>query len=179
SSSSSMDPYQLMLACLAAGRLHVRKGNIAQAIEFLEKCRQAHRLGNFEAWSASISSTVGYAYLLGGRVDEAVALLTEAVEQGNATKSMYGHSLRLGYLGESVLLMGRTEEALQHARGALEVSRTQRERAHEAYALRLLAEIAARQEPLDVEAAVSAYRVALALTQELGRRPTLAQMSLG
>src|SRR5262249_52963177 len=116
SSSSNKDPFQLMLACLAAGRLHVCKGDIARAIEFLEKCRQAHRLGNFEAWSASISSTVGHAYLLGGRLDEAVALLTEAVEQGNATKSMFGHSLRLAYLGEAVLLMGRTEEALQYAR---------------------------------------------------------------
>src|SRR5262249_59398289 len=63
--------------------------------------------------------------------------------------------------------------------GAREVSRTQKERAHEAYALRLLAEIAARQEPLDVEAAVSAYRVALALTEELGMRPLMAQCHLG
>ena len=179
SSSANKDPFQLMLACLAAGRLHVRKGDIAQAIEFLEKCRQAHRLGNFEVWSASISSTVGYAYLLGGRLDEAVALLTEAVEQGNSTKSMFGHSLRLAYLGEAVLLMGRTEEALHHARCALEVSRTQKERGHEAYALRLLAEIAAHREPLDVEAAAAAYRLALGLTEELGMRPLMAQCHLG
>ena len=125
-SSSSKDPFQLMLACLAAGRLHLQTGDTARAIEFLERCRQAQRLGNFEVWSASISSTVGYAYLLGGRLDEAVALLTEAVEQASSTKSMFGHSLRLAYLGEAVLLMGRTEEALHHARSALEVSRAQR-----------------------------------------------------
>ena len=178
-SSSSRDPFQLMLACLAAGRLHVRRGDIARALEFLEKCRQAQRLGDFEVWAASISSTVGYAYLLGGRLDEAVALLTEAIEQANATKSMFGHSLRLAYLGEAVLLMGRTEEALHHARCALEVSRTQQERGHEAYVLRLLAEIAAHQEPLDVEAAVAAYRLALGLTEELGMRPLTAQCHLG
>jgi DNA-binding SARP family transcriptional activator len=178
-SSSSRDPFQLMLACLAAGRLHVRKGDIGQAIEFLEKCGQAQRLGNFEVWSASISSTVGCAYLLGGRLDEAVALLSEAIEQANSTKSMFGHSLRLAYLGEAVLLMGRTEEALHHARCALEVSRIQKERGHEAYVLRLLAEIAARQEPLDVEAAASAYRAALDLTEELGMRPLMAQCHLG
>ncbi len=178
-SSSPRDPFQLMLAYLAAGRLHLRKGDIERALEFLEKCRQAHRLGNIEVWSASISSTVGYAYLLGGRLDEAVALLTEAVEQGNSTKSMFGHSPRLAYLGEAVLLMGRTEEALHHARCALEVSRIQKERGHEAYALRLLAEIAAHQEPLDAEAAASAYRLALALTAELGMRPLMAQCHLG
>ncbi len=168
-----------MLAYLAAGRLHVRKGDIARAIEFLEKCREAQRLGNLEVWSASISSTLGYACLLGGRLDEAVALLTEAIEQANSTKSMFGHSLRLAYLGEAFLLMGRMEEALHHARCALEVSRTQREQGHEAYVLRLLADIAAHQEPLDVEAAAAAYRLALCLTEELGMRPLTAQCHLG
>ena len=178
-SSSPRDPFQLMLAYLAAGRLHLRKGNIEQALEFLEKCRETQRLGNFELWSASISSSLGYAYLLGGRLDDAAALLTEAIEQANATKSMFGHSLRLAYLGEAVLLMGRTDEALHHARCALEVSRTQREQGHEAYVLRLLAEIAAHQEPLDVKAAEAAYGLALGLTEELGMRPLMAQCHLG
>jgi tetratricopeptide (TPR) repeat protein len=178
-SSSPRDPFQLMLAYLVAGRLHLRRGDIARALEFLEKCREAQRLGNFEVWSASISSTVGYAYLLGDRLDEAVTLLTEAVEQANATKSMFGHSLRLAYLGEAVLLKGRTEEALHHAHHALEVSRTQREQGHEAYILRLLAEIASHQEPLDVEAAAAAYRLALGLAEELGMRPLMAQCHLG
>src|SRR5262249_44165056 len=106
SSSSNKDPFQLMLACLAAGRLHVCKGDIAQATEILEKCRQAHRLGNFEVWSASISSTVGYTYLLGGRLDEAVALLTEAGEQGNATEAMYRPPLRPGEPGGGLVVTG-------------------------------------------------------------------------
>lgn len=178
-SSSPTDPFQLMLAYLAAGRLHLRKGDIDLAIYLLDKCREAQRLGNFEVWSASISSTVGYAYLLADRRDEAVALLTEAIEQAGATKSMFGHSLRLAYLGEAVSLMGRTEEALQHAHCALEVARTQQERGHEAYVLRLLAEIAARQEPLDPEAAAAAYRLALGLSEELGMRPLTAQCYLG
>jgi DNA-binding SARP family transcriptional activator/tetratricopeptide (TPR) repeat protein len=178
-SASPRDPFQLMLAYLAAGRLHLRKGDIELAIQFLEKCREAQRLGNFEVWSSSISSTIGYAYLLGGRVGEAMAFLTEAIEQANSTKSVFGHSLRLAYLGEAVLLTGRTEEALHHARCALEVSRAQREHGHEAYVLRLLAEIAAHQEPLDVEATAAAYRLALGLTNELGMRPLMAQCHLG
>jgi DNA-binding SARP family transcriptional activator len=178
-SSSPRDPFQLMLAYLAAGRLHLRKGDVERALAFLEKCREVDRLGNFEIWSASISSTVGQAYLLGGRLDEAVALLTEAVEQAASMKSMFGHSLRLAYLGEAVLLMGRVEEALHHARCSLEVSRTQREQGHEAYALRLLAEIAARQVPIDVESATAAYHLALGLAEELGMRPLMAQCHLG
>jgi len=178
-SAAPSDPFQLMLACLAAGRLHVRKGDIDLALQLLDKCREAQRLGNFEVWSASISSTVGYAYLLADRLDEAVALLTEAIEQANATKSAFGHSLRLAYLGEALLLLGHTEEALQQARCALEVSRAQHERGHEAYVLRLLAEITAHQEPLDVKAAAAAYRLALDLTEELGMRPLTAQCHFG
>jgi hypothetical protein len=92
---------------------------------------------------------------------------------------LFGHSLRLAYLGEAVFLIGSTEEALQRAHCALEVSRTQRERGHEAYVLRLFAEIAAHQEPLDVEAATAAYRLALGLTEDLGMRPLTAQCHLG
>ena len=94
-------------------------------------------------------------------------------------KSMVGQSLRLAYLGEAALLMGRMDEALHHARCALEVARTQKERGHEAYALRLLAEIAARQEPLNIDAATASYRLALDLAEELGMRPLVAQCHLG
>jgi tetratricopeptide (TPR) repeat protein len=178
-SSSPRDPFQLMLAYLAAGLLHLRRGDVERALAFLEKCREVERLGNFEIWSAHISSTVGHAYLLGGRLDEAVALLTEAVEQATSMKSMFGHSLRLAYLGEAALLMGRVEEGLHHARCSLEVSRTQREQGHEAYALRLLAEITAHQVPIDVEAATASYHLALGLAEELGMRPLMAQCHLG
>jgi tetratricopeptide (TPR) repeat protein len=177
--ASPRDPFQLMLAYLAAGRLHLRKGEVARAIDFLESCREAQRLGNLEVWSASIWSSLGYACLLDGRLDEAVRLLTESIEQANSTKSTFGHSLRLAYLGEAVLLMGRTDEAFHYARSALEVSRTQREQGHEAYVLRLLAEIAARRDPLDVEAAVAAYRQALDLADDLEMRPLAAQCHLG
>jgi len=178
-SSSPHDPFQRMLAYLAAGRLHLRKGEITRAIEFLDKCREAQRLGHFEVWSASISSTLGYACVLGGRLEDAVALLTEAIEQADSTKSAFGHSLRLAYLGEAVLLMGRADEALHHARCALELARSQKEQGHEAYVLRLLAEITARHEPLDAEAALEAYRRALGLARELGMRPLTAQCHLG
>jgi len=178
-SASPREPFQRMLAYLAAGRLHLRKGDVARAIELLERCREAQSVGNFDVWSASISSSLGYAYLLGGRLDDALASLTQAMEQGNATKSMFGYSLRLAYLAETLLLMGRAEEALHHARGALEAARSQREQGHEAYVLRLLADIAAHQEPVDVEATTAAYQRALELTEQLGMRPLTAQCHLG
>jgi DNA-binding SARP family transcriptional activator len=178
-SSGTGDPFQLMLAHLAAGRLHLRRGDRDQAVSMLERCEEHRKLGNLEIWSPAIGSTLGYAYLQSGRLTDAMTRLTAAVEQANAMKSMFGHSLRLAYLGEAVLLVGQSKEAADHARCALEAARAQKERGHEAYALRLIAELTARQEPLDVKAGVTAYREALELAEELGMRPLAAQCHLG
>ena len=56
---------------------------------------------------------------------------------------------------------------------------THQERGHQAYALRLLGEIAARREPPEVEQAEAHYRQALALAEELGMRPLQAHCHLG
>ena len=54
-----------------------------------------------------------------------------------------------------------------------------KERGDEAWALRLLGEIAAHADPPDVEQAESHYRQALALADELGMRPLVAHCHLG
>jgi tetratricopeptide (TPR) repeat protein len=177
--SWARDPFHLMLAHLAAGRFHLRRGDLDQAVAMLERCEEHRKLGNLEIWSPAIGSTLGYAYLQSGRLTEAMTSLTAAVEQANAMKSMFGHSLRLVYLGEAALAAGQSEEATYHARCAVETARAQKERGHEAYALRLIAELTARQEPRDVKAAVTAYRGACELAAELGMRPLAAQCHLG
>ena len=53
------------------------------------------------------------------------------------------------------------------------------ERGNEAYALRLLGEIAAHRAPPDVDEAAAHYRQALALAEELGMRPLQAHCHLG
>src|SRR5215470_5795394 len=50
---------------------------------------------------------------------------------------------------------------------------------HEAWILRLLGEIAARREPLEVEHALAHYRQALTLAEELGMRPLQAHCHHG
>ena len=65
------------------------------------------------------------------------------------------------------------------ARQGLELSRASSERGHQAYGLRLLAEIAARREPPESALAEAYYRQALALAEELGMRPLQAHCHLG
>ena len=72
------------------------------------------------------------------------------------------------------MLAGRMEEAHALAEQALAHARAYQERSHQAYALRLLGEIAARREPLEAAPAEDHYRQALALAEELGMRPLVA-----
>ena len=56
---------------------------------------------------------------------------------------------------------------------------TRQERGYQAYALRLLGEIAAQREPPERDQAKPHYRQALALAEELGMRPLVAHCHLG
>ena len=58
-------------------------------------------------------------------------------------------------------------------------SRNLKQRGHEAYALRLLGEIAAQRQPPDAEPAAAAYRQAMTLADELGMCPLAAHCHLG
>jgi tetratricopeptide (TPR) repeat protein len=82
-------------------------------------------------------------------------------------------------LGEAQVLAGRLEEAHALAERALALARTHKERGNEAYALRLLGEIAARRESPESAQAEAHYRQALALAEELGMRPLQAHCRRG
>ena len=93
--------------------------------------------------------------------------------------TMGGQSLRVGYVSEAYLLAGRMQEAVQLAGRALDLSRAHKERGHEAWALRLLGEIAAHQDPPEIEPAEHHYQQALTLAEELGMRPLQAHCHRG
>jgi tetratricopeptide (TPR) repeat protein len=77
------------------------------------------------------------------------------------------------------VLAGRPEEAYALAERALALAREHQERGYQAYALRLLGEIATRRAPLQVEPATAHYLQALALAEDLGMRPLQAHCHLG
>ena len=80
---------------------------------------------------------------------------------------------------EAFLAAGRLAEASRTARQGLELSRAGKQRGCEADTLRILGEIQARQQPLDMVGAEESYRQALALATELGMRPLIAHCHLG
>jgi tetratricopeptide (TPR) repeat protein len=121
-----------------------------------------------------VAADLGAAYTLAGRVDAAVPLLAQAWEQTMAP-DMRGLQALCGIaLGEAQMHAGRLEEAHAIAEHALALTRAQQERGHQAYALRLLGDIAAWRDPTEIERAESFYQQALSLAAELGMRPLQA-----
>jgi hypothetical protein len=108
-----------------------------------------------------------------------VRLLEQAVDQARSMKRAGGHALLLLQLGDAYRLGGRITDAGVIAQHALDLARTHKERGHEAYALRLLADIAAAGPGAARGDAEALYRQALGLAEELAMRPLAARCHLG
>jgi tetratricopeptide (TPR) repeat protein len=108
-----------------------------------------------------------------------VALLTQTLAQTIATEMVCFRTLCCLSLGEAQALAGRPEEAHRLAKQALTLARAHQERGNEAYARRLLGDIAAHCDPPQVDEADTHYRQALALADELGVRPLQAHCHHG
>ena len=157
------------------------KATSPRALPLLERAVGLCQDADLPVYFPWMAAALGAAYILAGRIAEAVPLLTQAMEQTMATGRHGSQALCSLPLGEAQLLAGRLEEAHALAERALALAREHQERGNQAYALRLLGDIAARREPPEVEQAEAHYRQALALAEELGMRPLQAHchLSLG
>jgi tetratricopeptide (TPR) repeat protein len=167
-------PASLMVAASELGLLFLRQGDLPRALPLLEQavslCQDAE-LPFYFPWMAP---PLGEAYTLAGRVTDAVPLLTQALEQATVMERVDCQVLCSLSLGKAHLLAGGLEEAHALAEQVLALVRTHKERGNEAYALRLLGDIAAQCDPPDIEQAEASYHQALALANELGMRPLQA-----
>ena len=106
-------------------------------------------------------------------------LLAQAMEQATRMARVDLQALCHLALGEAYGQAGRLAEAHTLAERALALACERQERGHQAYALRLLGDIAVRREPTESEQAAAHYRQALALAEELGMRPLQAHCQRG
>jgi tetratricopeptide (TPR) repeat protein len=137
-------------------------------------CQEA----DFPPFFPYMAAALGAAYTLAGRVTEAVPLLIQALEQATAAETRWGQTFCCLSLAEAQVLAGRIEAAQVCAERALALARTH-QRGNEAYALRLLGDIAARSEPPEDTQAAAYYHQALVLADELGMRPLQAHCHRG
>ena len=170
------NPHSLMAACYGIGHVYLRKGELPQAILWLERSLDVCRVWDIPLLVYLSSSVLGYAYVLVRRVSEALPLLEQSVSTGDM--GVMRGRVHV-WLSEAYLRLGRRDEALALAVRSLELCRAHAQQGDQAWALRLLGEIHAHRHPPEAELAEASYREALALAKALGMRPLQAHCYLG
>jgi predicted ATPase len=173
------DPQSVAVAANILGRVYVDRGDVERALPHLEHglaVAQRFDLPNAEIWALTLLGAVN---TLTGQPVEAARSLERGLAIADQNAVVNNLSLWIAYLGEAHLLAGRIAEALRLATSALDMARQRHERSHEAYALRLLGQIATSDATPEVGDAETHYQEALALAEELGMRPLQAHCHLG
>jgi class 3 adenylate cyclase/tetratricopeptide (TPR) repeat protein len=158
---------------------HLLRGELGPAAEALQRAYSVCQANDMPAYRPLISSELGLAWALAGRAVEAVPMVQQAVEESATRRQISSYSRVLLLLAEVYLLADRLPEGAEAAARALAHFRQQRERGHEAHALWVLGEIAAKQHPTNVADAETYYSDAIAVAETLGMRPLLARCDLG
>jgi tetratricopeptide (TPR) repeat protein len=163
-------PFAFALTHTALANVYVVQERLAEAARALDPAVEVVTARGIPIpWAVALR---GYVLALAGRPDEGCAVLSRALERAVAIRYFVGHAQWVGYLAHAHLLGGRLDEAGRRGDEALRLSRQRGQRAHEAWALHVLAEVDARRD--GHAAAATRQREALALADDLGMRP-LAQ----
>src|SRR5262245_40886223 len=168
------NPFTLTVGLLDLGVACLRRGDLLRSIQVLERCLDLSRTSRNSGRTFFVAATLGAAYALGGRVDDALALVA-SLEDLNSSIHIRP-AVMLVRMGMIYLLAGRTAEAGSYAREALALARRLGARGSEADALCLAGDVASAGGTEDGE---GRYRAALALAGQLGMRPLTAHCHLG
>jgi len=174
--SESTDlPFSLASSLEGLGYVHLRRGEIPQAIVFLERGLQICEQRQFHLIYYMVQAYLGYAYALTGRDAEALPLLVAST----AIDAGFHPALRVIMLGEAHLLAGRIDLAQQCVDRALALAVAGEEHGSRAWTLRLAAEVELALGLNSADRAAAHYREALALAEELEMRPLQSHCHLG
>src|SRR5262245_10845326 len=122
-----------LMAYGCLGLLYLAHGDLAHAIQALEPGLALCRASDNRDWLQLIAAGLGAAYALQGHLAEGRALLEEGINESLRTGTRGNRAFWIVRLSEVCRLMGRGEEAWQHARQALDLARHQKARGDEAY----------------------------------------------
>ena len=172
--------YSLLFPLFGLGTLTLDQGDFAGAVAPLERGLELCRTREVPLLLHDLAGALGAAYHGTGRRAEGVALMEDAA-RGLAGRTVGGAGWpgRLGALVGAYVLDGRLADATRIAQDGLAAARQRGERGVEGQILRLLGDIAAHPDRLEVDIAEAHYRQAQALAEALGLRPLLAHCHLG
>jgi len=163
--------YVLAMASTAEGVIALRRGHAAPAVTALERARDLCVDGNYLMLLPGALGHLAAAYLLAGRVDEAMRAGAEARERERPPYAGLDVAL-----GEAYLVAGRIDEARAVGERSAAAARRLGEPARLAWSTRLLAQIDVRSAAPSAE---TRFRESLELAERLGMRPLAAHCHLG
>src|ERR1044072_2204508 len=123
-----------MYAYYGIGLLALHQGDLPSALPRLERALGIWQDAGLPFFFPRTAAALGAAYTLGGRVADAVPLVTQAMEQATATEEGGYQGLCDLSVGEVLRLAGRLEEAHARAERARALAHERQEWGHEAYA---------------------------------------------
>jgi tetratricopeptide (TPR) repeat protein len=163
--------FSIVVANFGSGTIHGEYGTYAQAIRFLERGLAAGHTSEIAVSFPLIAAPLGWVYARCGRHAEALRLLEDAVQRAAVMGFSANHALRLMWLAEGRLLAGDGGAAKRCVLSALELAERNEEHGHQAYGLKLLGDLAVKEEGPDAEQAAVSYRAGLALARTRGMQP--------
>jgi class 3 adenylate cyclase/tetratricopeptide (TPR) repeat protein len=170
--------YSLAFSYYGTGTVLAFQGDVARSITVLEQGLDVCRSWILPLMLPLIGTSLGHAYCLADRADEAIILLENAELEASSMHRIGGRAMILVRLGEAYLRKLRIADAERCGRRALSLARKHGEYGHEAHALRFIAELRVRDPPLLNESEAN-FLQALRRAEELGMRPLAAQCHLG
>ena len=172
-------PFSVVVGCLDLAYLKSVRGERSQAVRLLERAVAQCREWNITSHTPIAMAALGHVYAWSGRIAEGLSCLQRALAAYERAGIGYHHSLSVGQLGEAYLLADQFENARGCADRAVSLARGRGERGNEAWALRLLGDIASHQVRPDAATATAHYGAAMTLASELEMRPLVAHCHLG
>ena len=137
--------YSLAFSYYGMGTVLALQGDKSRSITVLEQGLEICRSWTLPLMLPLIGISLGYAYCLADRVDDAIVLLEETEREATKMNRVGGRAMILVRLGEAYLRRLRIADAERCGRRALMLSRKHGEYGHEAHALRLIAELGVRE----------------------------------
>jgi tetratricopeptide (TPR) repeat protein len=172
-------PFSVLWGCLELAYLKSVRGELSQAARLLERAVAQCREWNITIYTPIAMASLGHVYAWSGHIAEGVSCLQQALTAYERGGIGFYHTRSVEQLGEAYLLADQVENARTCADRAVTLARGRGERGYEAWALRLLGELAAHHARPDVATAATHYGAAMTLASELEMRPLVAHCHRG
>jgi class 3 adenylate cyclase/tetratricopeptide (TPR) repeat protein len=171
--------YAQTIARTLAGLVWLRRGHLDRALGLLQPSLEACREKHLDVWRPLPSSLLGLGLALSGRLAEAQPLLEDGVHLNEVLGVNAYLALWTLHWAEGLMVAGEGDRARAMAQHALDLAVAHKERGHQAWAWRLLGDIASRGGAPALAEAEQHYRQALAIAEELRMQPAIAHVKLG